>query len=270
MKLAERIAIVTGAGSGIGRAIALRFAAEGARVALVDLDEATVREAAAGIATGQALPFVADVTDGARAEAIVAEIGQVWGAPDVLVPAAAVAVGGTVTETTPEDWRRVFAVNVDAVYLWCRAVLPGMVATRRGAIVTIASQRAFSGGRNNASYVASKAAIVGLTRALAVDYAGHGIRINCLVPGAIQTPFFERSLARQPDPEGRHAPNPAAATRSAASASPRRSPRPRCGWRATRRRSPPAPCSRSTAAGWSADSATMGMQSPRDRCTVLA
>jgi len=201
MRLADRVAVVTGAGSGIGRATAVRFAEEGARVALVDLDESGLRETAGQVAAADRVAaFVADVTDAARSGQIVAEIGQSWGPVDILVPAAAVAVGGTVTDTTPEDWRRVFAVNVDAVYLWCKAVLPGMVAARQGAIVTIASQRALTGGRNNASYVASKCAIIGLTRALALDYAAHGIRANCLVPGAIQTPFFERSLARQPDP----------------------------------------------------------------------
>jgi len=205
-RLAGRVAVVTGGASGIGRAIALRFLAEGARVALVDLDasglEATIREAGDG---ERVRGFVADVTEERRADEVVAAVGEAWGAPDVLVPAAALAVGGTVHETAPEDWRRVFAVNVDAVYLWCRAVLPGMIARGRGAIVTIASQRALSGGKGNASYVASKGAILSLTRALALDHAEQGIRTNCLIPGAIQTPFFERSLARQADPEAARA-----------------------------------------------------------------
>lgn len=195
-RLAGRVAVVTGAASGIGRAVSERFSGEGATVAAVDLDEAGL-----GRLGGDVVTFAADVTDEERAAWIVAEVAERLGPPDILVPAAAVAVGGTVITTTSADWRRVFAVNVDAVHLWCRAVLPGMIARGRGAIVTIASQRALSGGRGNASYVASKGAILGLTRALALDHVADGIRVNCLIPGAIQTPFFERSLARQPDPE---------------------------------------------------------------------
>jgi 2-keto-3-deoxy-L-fuconate dehydrogenase len=194
-RLAGKIAVVTGAASGIGRAITERFQREGARVVAVDLDEGGLRSL-----PGEIMPFTADVTDEARADEIVADATARWAAPDILVPAAAVAVGGTVVQTSSADWRRVFAVNVDAVHLWCKAVLPGMVARGSGAIVTIASQRALSGGKGNASYVASKGAILSLTRALALDHVADGIRANCLIPGAIQTPFFERSLARQPDP----------------------------------------------------------------------
>ena len=201
-RLAGRVAIVTGAASGIGQAVALLFAAEGARVALVDLDEARMQATAGAITTagGTASAHVGDVADAAFADATVAAATGAWQRVDVLVTAAGISVGRSLRDTASDEWDRVFAVNVKGTFVWLKAVLPGMVERRRGAIVTVGSQLALAGGRGSASYIASKGAVISLTRAVALDHAIDGIRANVLVPGAIETPMLERSFARAPDP----------------------------------------------------------------------
>ena len=203
MRLRDRKAIVTGAGSGIGAAVALRFAGEGAAVAVVDLDGDAARTVAGAIESngGRALPRAADVSDAVNTrhavDSIVCELGGV----DVLVTSAAVSFGGAVAETDEATWDRVFAVNVKGTFLWVKAVLPIMIDGGGGAIVTVASQLAIAGGRGNAAYVASKGAVLSLTRSVALDYAAQGIRANALVPGAVDTPLLNRSFGRQPDPD---------------------------------------------------------------------
>lgn len=202
MKLQDRVAIVTGAGSGIGREIATLFASEGARIAAVDCNQDSVEGVAAMVAAagGIARPFAVDVREAPAAADTVQQVLADWRRIDVLVTAAAVSVGGAITATPEKEWDRVFAVNVKGAYLWARAVLPSMIAARRGSIITVGSQLAKAGGRDNASYVASKGAISSLTRSIAIDYASFGIRANVLVPGAIETPMLERSFARHSDP----------------------------------------------------------------------
>jgi NAD(P)-dependent dehydrogenase (short-subunit alcohol dehydrogenase family) len=197
------VAVVTGAGSGIGRAVAELLAEEGARVAAVDEHEeaALAVERAIGAVGGSARGFGADVTDEEAVERTTMAITTDWGGIDVLVTCAGISVGGTVTATPPGVWDRVFQVNVRGTYLWIKAVLPSMTARRRGSIITVGSQLALAGGRGNASYIASKAAVIALTRTVALDHAADGIRANVLIPGAIQTPMLERSFARQADPE---------------------------------------------------------------------
>jgi NAD(P)-dependent dehydrogenase (short-subunit alcohol dehydrogenase family) len=202
MRLAGQVAIVTGAGSGIGRAVSQLFAAEGARVAAVDQDGPAALAVERGIAAsgGTAHAFAADVADEGAAASTVAAVLAEWQRVDVLVTCAAVSVGGTATATSVEAWDRVFAVNVRGTFLWVRAVLPSMTARRRGSIITVASQMAVAGGRGNVSYTASKGAVIAFTRTVALDHANEGVRANVLVPGAIQTPFLERAFARQADP----------------------------------------------------------------------
>jgi 2-keto-3-deoxy-L-fuconate dehydrogenase len=192
MRLNGKVALITGAASGIGQAIAQRFGKEGAKLALVDQTATAMNDA---------LNLAGDVTDPALAERATRETVAKFGRLDILVTAAGISMPGPLTGTSPEDWDRIFAVNVRGTYLFMRAAIPEMAARGGGAIVTIASQLALSGGgRGGAAYIASKGAIVSLTRTASVDHAAQKIRINSLLPGATETPLFERSLSRAPDP----------------------------------------------------------------------
>ena len=192
MKLKDKVAIVTGAASGIGAEVARVFAREGAKVALVD------RDAIAAPPAGS-LVFNGDVSDGAFTAATVAGIVKAWGRVDVVLTAAGMSVGKKLADTTEEEWDRVFAVNAKGTFLWLRATLGPMIATGGGSMITVASQIPLSGGRNTASYASSKGAVIALTKSVALDYAADKVRVNALAPGAIDTPFLHRSFARAAD-----------------------------------------------------------------------
>jgi NAD(P)-dependent dehydrogenase (short-subunit alcohol dehydrogenase family) len=203
MKLAGQVAIITGGGSGIGRSTALLFAREGAFVALVDRDAAGAEQTLAMMreAGGDGSVHIGDVGDGEFAGATVTEIASSRGRLDVLMTAAGISCGGTVVTTDPEDWDTVFRTNVGGTWLWARAAVPVMQRQNGGAIITLASQLAIAGGKNNSAYIAAKGAIVSLTRTMAVDFASDGIRVNAIAPGAIDTPLLRRSFARHSDTE---------------------------------------------------------------------
>ena len=176
MKFDGKVVIVTGGGSGIGRASVEAFAAEGAKIAVVDRDEAMVRELTGAI--GGAAGYVGDVSDAAQVASHATTIATELGPPDVLVTAAGFSSGQALVETDESNWDDIFATNVKGTFLWMKAVLPGMRERGRGAVVTIASQLAFAGGQGNAAYIASKGAIVSLTATAAVEHARGGVRIN--------------------------------------------------------------------------------------------
>jgi NAD(P)-dependent dehydrogenase (short-subunit alcohol dehydrogenase family) len=203
MRLKGRIAVITGAGSGIGRASAVLFAREGAFVALVDRDSAGMRETLAAVraAEGDGSEHVGDVGDISFAQAAAGEIVSRHGRLDVLMTAAGWSCGGTVVTTDPADWDAVFRTNVGGTWLWARAAVPHMQRQGKGSIITLASQLAIAGGKGNSAYIAAKGAIVSLTRTMAVDFATDGIRVNAIAPGAIDTPMLQRSFARHADPE---------------------------------------------------------------------
>jgi len=203
MRLKGRIAIITGAGSGIGRASAVLFAGEGAFVALVDRDSAGIQQTLAAMrdAGGDGSEHLGDVGDIGFATATVGEIVSQHGRLDVLMTAAGWSCGGTVLTTDPADWEAVFRTNVGGTWLWSRAAIPPMQRQGKGSIITLASQLAIAGGRSNSAYIAAKGAIVSLTRTMAVDFATDGIRVNAIAPGAIDTPMLRRSFARHADPE---------------------------------------------------------------------
>lgn len=204
MKLAGRVAVVTGGGSGIGRASALLFAREGARVCVVDRDAPAAHATAQAIveAGGTAMARASDVGEPGAAEADAGAVLAAWGRLDVLLTAAGFSCPGTVTTVDPAEWDAVLRVNLQGTWLWARAVLPAMQAQRRGSVITVASQLARAGGRGNSAYIAAKGAVLSLTRTMALDYAPDGIRVNALLPGAIETPLLQRSFARRPDPSG--------------------------------------------------------------------
>ena len=203
MKLAGRVAVITGGGSGIGKATAELFAREGARLLLVDADAEGLGEVIAQLegSGAEVMGRVADVRDAAEAEQGVDAVVAAWSRIDILVTCSAISLGGTVVTTDEATWDRVFAVNVKGCYNWAHSILPVMIAQRSGSIVLVGSQLVQSNLGGNASYVASKGAIGALAKTMAVDHAADGIRVNALMPGVIDTPMSRRSLARAEDSE---------------------------------------------------------------------
>ena len=183
MRLADKVCIVTGAGSGIGRASAELFAAEGARVVGADID---------GEAVG--VTHQVDVGDEEQTVELAAAVVEEFGRIDVLFNNAGIAGVGDVEETTLELWEQVMRVNVRGVFLMSRAVVPTMIAQRSGSIVNMSSAIAETGLARRVSYAASKGAVLALTKSMQVDLARHGVRVNALLPGTIMTEFVERYL----------------------------------------------------------------------------
>ncbi len=190
MRLTGKVAIVTAAGQGIGRACALRFAAEGALVVVNDVrgDAAEAVVAEITSAGGRAHAFVADVGASERVTAMITETAARHGRLDVLVNNAAALGYGRVEDMTDEAWRRVFAITLDATFYGCRAAIPVMAAQGGGSIVNTASAAGVGGSYGLSAYGAAKAAVLNLTRAAALEAAGRGIRVNALCPGSIDTP----------------------------------------------------------------------------------
>jgi NAD(P)-dependent dehydrogenase (short-subunit alcohol dehydrogenase family) len=203
MKLKGKSAVITGGGSGIGRAIATLFASKGARVAVVDRDDAGAQVTVQQIveAGGAAEPYSCDVGDPASVDSAASQVFAAHAGVDILVTAAGFSCGGTVLTTSVEDWDAVFRANVGGTWLWARAVIPSMQKRNGGAIITFASQLAVAGGRGNSAYIAAKGAILSLTRTMALDFAPDRIRVNAIAPGAIETPMLARSFARHAEPE---------------------------------------------------------------------
>jgi len=202
MLLGGKVAIVTGAGSGIGRASALRFAAEGAAVVAADIRGPKVDETVAMIERdgGTAAPCQANVADASDVERMVAVAVETYGHLDALFNNAGTLRPGTAVDLSVEDWDLVMAVNVRSVFLGAKYAVPALVARGGGTIVSTASVSGLEGDRASVVYSASKAAVINLTRALSVDHAEAGIRVNCICPGAIDTPPVGRMLN---DPDAR-------------------------------------------------------------------
>jgi NAD(P)-dependent dehydrogenase (short-subunit alcohol dehydrogenase family) len=194
---------VTGAGSGIGFATAHKLSTDGFEIAAIDLDYESARSTADSIIEhgGLATAYEGDVCDADTIARLVDRICDRQSRLQVLVNNAGIGVAGTVVNTSPEDWDRVIAVNLTAVYSVCRIVIPRMVALGGGVIVNVGSiSGEVVGVKERAVYCASKAGVVGLTRSIAVDYADKGIRANAICPGPVRTPWIAKMAATMADP----------------------------------------------------------------------
>lgn len=200
-RLAGKRALVTGAASGIGRATALRLAAEGARVACADLNAAGAEETAAAIRAGggTATGTPLDIADPASCDAAVRGAVDAFGGLDILANVAGIFRPGHTLEQDPSVFDATIAVNLRGTFSMCRSALPALL-DGGGAIVNIASAAALQGVPYNAAYCASKAGVVGLTRSLAAEYARRGVRVNCICPGGVMTPLIESPFPPDADP----------------------------------------------------------------------
>jgi 2-keto-3-deoxy-L-fuconate dehydrogenase len=189
-RLAGKRCLVTAAGAGIGRAAALAFAREGADVLATDIDASALKSLASEDNTIRTAAL--DVTDAAQ----IASLVQANPGIDVLFNCAGYVHAGTILDTDEAAWRRSFAINVDSMFRLCKAVLPGMLDRGQGSIVNMASvASSVKGVPNRFAYGATKAAVIGLTKAIAADYVAYGVRCNAICPGTVKTPSLEQRVA---------------------------------------------------------------------------
>ncbi|MDQ3864911.1 MAG: SDR family oxidoreductase [Actinomycetota bacterium] len=203
-RLKAKRAIVTGAGSGIGRAIALRFAEEGARVLISDVDEeaaASVAPGAGGGANGETLVRKADVTRSGEVEALVRTALEEWDGLDIMVNNAGIGVAGTTTSTSEEDYEKVMDVCLRGTFFGMKHAIPAIRDSGGGSVINMSSVAALVGITDRAVYSAAKGAILAITRAAAIDHVEEGVRVNCIAPGTVDTPWIGRITAGYDDPE---------------------------------------------------------------------
>jgi NAD(P)-dependent dehydrogenase (short-subunit alcohol dehydrogenase family) len=196
MRLANKVALVTGAGTGIGRATVTLLAQEGARVVVQDVNADTAEETAQLInhAGGEAVSISGDVSSNAAAEAMVERAVDSYGRLDVLFNNAGIWRGGTILDISEEDWDRTMSVNVKGMYLVSRYAVQQMMRQESGSIINAASVAALRGSPMSAAYHASKGAVLLLTKCMAVDFGRYGIRVNCICPGIIDTQMADQFL----------------------------------------------------------------------------
>lgn len=197
MKLADKVAVITGAAAGIGRATSVLFAREGARVAAVDIDRETLGSLVKEIAAfgGEAKAIVADVSRASDADAAVSSVIEFFGRIDILFNNAGLVPSGKIHEIAEEEWDRSMAVGVKSVYLFSRRVVPILQKQGGGVILNMSSAVVLRSVPNRAAYAATKGAVLALTRSMGLDYVKDKIRINCLCPGTVDTPSLRHRLS---------------------------------------------------------------------------
>jgi NAD(P)-dependent dehydrogenase (short-subunit alcohol dehydrogenase family) len=199
MRLQGKVALITGAGAGIGRATAELFGREGAAVVVADYDRAAAEAVCSGITAegGRAVAVAVDVSQPDQVDAMVAAAVQAFGGIDVLFNNAGILIFGSVVETAFEDWQRMMAVNLNGVFLCSKAVIPLMRERGGGAIINMSSSTgAHDGNGNAAAYVTSKGGVTLLTRCMAIDHAADHIRVNAIAPGPTDTPMLRRIMSQ--------------------------------------------------------------------------
>ncbi|MBD3327003.1 glucose 1-dehydrogenase [candidate division KSB3 bacterium] len=203
MKLAKKVAVLTGAGSGIGRATALLFAKEGATVVVVDIDAQVGQETVNLIEQngGQAVLSVTDITNAADVQAMVNMTLETYHRLDILVNVAGIFTTGTVVEATEDDWHRILGVNLDGTFLCMKYCIPAMLKGGEGVVVNVSSEAGLVGLKNQVAYNVSKSGVIALTKSTALDFADQKIRVNCLCPGRTLTPLVEQVISDSDDPE---------------------------------------------------------------------
>ena len=207
MKLAQRIAVITGAGSGIGQAIALLFAREGAHLLIADVNEGAAHETASRVvaAGGTCTAIRVDVSQPEQVQHMIEQAQRTYGRLDILCNNAGIGSTTDVVACKPDEWDRVMTVNVKSVYLGCKYAIPIMLTQGSGVIINTASIAGMVGLVKRAAYSASKGAVIALTRQVAIEYVEQGIRVNCLCPGTVDSPWVGRLLNQADNPTSERA-----------------------------------------------------------------
>ena len=202
MLFENKVSVITGAGTGIGRETALRFGHEGAKVVVADLDDPAGQEVVQEIKSsrGEATFIHTDVSKSEECSHLMEETFRVFGRIDVLINNAGIYIQGSIIDISEEDWSRILEVNLDGVFFCSRHAVPHMIQSGGGSIVHVASEAGIVGIKNQIVYNVSKAAVIMMAKSMAIDLAPHNIRVNAVSPGTTETPLVKAAIEKSADP----------------------------------------------------------------------